>query len=343
MIYFECDYNNGCHPEILDAIVKSNDIKVSGYGYDLFTDNAKDGIRKACECPDADIFFISGGTQTNALVIDTVCRSYEGVIAASTGHINTHESGAIEFTGHKVISLPGHDGKIHAAELKEYLINYYADGNYDHMVFPGMVYISWPTELGTLYSKQELTDIHNICMEYRIPLYADGARMLYGLASEECDLTLSELARLVDIFYIGGTKCGTLVGEALVFPKGDAPLHEFSMIKQHCALLAKGRTVGVQFNALFKGDLYKRIGEETAGSTEKLKRILHECGYKFFLETPTNQQFVIEDNSRLPLLDKYVKYGFWDKFDDNHTIIRFCTSWATTDEELNELHRILKM
>lgn len=341
MIYFECDYNNGCHEKVLEALVKSNGNKTVGYGYDEYSESARASIRNACGCPDAEIYFISGGTQTNALVIDSVCKLYEGVIAADTGHVNTHESGAIEFTGHKVLTLPGHNGKLDAGELKTYLKNYYADGNYDHMVFPGMVYISWPTELGTIYSKAELKALHDVCAEYEIPLYADGARLLYGLASKECDMTLSEFAGLVDMFYIGGTKCGTLLGEALVFPRGNAPAHEFSMVKQHGALLAKGRTVGVQFDALFRDELYKEIGRHTIDAAEELKSILHDAGYEFYLETATNQQFVIEKNSNLPKLGELVRYGFWDRYDDDHTVIRFCTSWATTEDELKELKSIL--
>lgn len=341
MLYFECDYNNGCHPDVLKKINETNSIPQSGYGNDIFSESAKAKIRSACACPDADIYFLSGGTQTNSVVISTILKDYEGVIAASTGHIGTHESGAIEYTGHKVLSLPSHDGKIDCSELKAFLSDYYADGNYEHMVFPGMVYISFPTESGTLYSKEELTAIHEVCLSYQIPLYIDGARLGYGLMSRECGLTLPEFAALCDVFYIGGTKVGALCGEAVVFPRNNAPAHFISMVKQHGALLAKGRLCGVQFDALFTDDLYFRISRNAIDTAERLKQILHGKGYRFFLETPTNQQFVIVENSLLNVLSKNVCFGFWEKYDESHTVIRFCTSWATSDEDLDALEKVL--
>ncbi|MDO5445114.1 MAG: beta-eliminating lyase-related protein [Eubacteriales bacterium] len=341
MLYFECDYNNGCHPEILKKLAETNDIYQPGYGYDCFSLSAKEKIRKTFACPDADIFFLCGGTQTNAVVISSMLRDYQGVVAAETGHIGTHESGAIEYTGHKVLPLPQHDGKIDAAELKSYVSAYYADGNYDHMVFPGMVYISFPTELGTLYSKAELQAIHAVCSEYGMPLFIDGARLGYGLMSSECDIPVEEFAELCDVFYIGGTKVGALCGEAVVFPRGNAPEHFFSMVKQHGALFAKGRVCGVQFDTLFTDDLYFNISRNAISKAESLKKILKEKEYPFFFETPTNQQFVIAENSELEKLREKVSFGFWDKYDDSHTVIRFCTSWVTSDDDLLRLEETL--
>ena len=341
MLYFECDYNNGCHPDVLKKINETNSIPQSGYGNDVFSESAKAKIRSACACPDADIYFLAGGTQTNSVVISTILQDYEGVIAASTGHIGTHESGAIEYTGHKVLPLPSHDGKIDSSELKAFLSDYYADGNYEHMVFPGMVYISFPTESGTLYSKDELHAIHEVCLSYHIPLYIDGARLGYGLMSRECDLTLPEFAASCDVFYIGGTKVGALCGEAVVFPRNNAPAHFISMVKQHGALLAKGRLCGVQFDALFTDDLYFRISQNAIDTAERLKQILHGKGYRFFLETPTNQQFIIVENTLLDVLSQNVCFGFWEKYDESHTVIRFCTSWATAGEDLDALEMVL--
>ncbi len=341
MLFFECDYNNGCHPKVLQRLVETNDDRSSGYGMDPYTDAACEKIRQICEAPEAQIYFLSGGTITNATAISAMLAPYEGVIAAQTGHVSVHECGAIEATGHKVLTLPSHDGKIDAAELREYLEVYYGDETHEHMVWPGMVYISWPTELGTIYSKKELQELKAICRQHDIPLYADGARLLYGLASRECDVTLKDLAELLDVFYIGGTKCGTLLGEALIFPRGNAPRRIFSMIKQRGALMAKGRLISMQFDALFTDGLYKEIGDHTIAEAEALKAALREKGYPFFLETPTNQQFVIAENSKLAALGQKVVYSFWQKYDEDHTVIRLCTCWATTDEDIEGLKAAL--
>lgn len=341
MLYFECDYNNGCHPEVLKRLVETNAAFQPGYGDDEFSVSAKKKIREACACPDADIFFLCGGTQTNAVVISSLLREYEGVVAAETGHVSVHESGAIEYTGHKVLTLPQHDGKVDAGELRSYISSYYSDGNYEHMVFPGMVYISYPTELGTLYSKQELADIHRVCRDAGIPLYIDGARLGYGLMSHESGLTMAEFAALCDVFYIGGTKVGALCGEAVVFPQGNAPKHFFSSVKQHGALFAKGRVCGVQFDALFTDNLYLSISAHAIETADRLKCILKKSGLPFYLETATNQQFVIVPDEYLGKLSESVRYSFWDRYDDSHTVIRFCTSWATKAEDLDALEALL--
>nr|WP_295278784.1 beta-eliminating lyase-related protein [uncultured Blautia sp.] len=339
MLYFENDYCEGAHQSILKRLTESNMEKVPGYGMDPYCAQAKEKIRNACGCPDGEVFFLVGGTQTNAVVIASMLNRYEGVLCAVTGHINAHEAGAIEFTGHKVLPLPQYDGKISAADLKEYLQTYYADGSYDHMVFPGMVYISYPTEYGTLYTKQELRDISSVCREYEIPLFMDGARLGYGLAAET-DVTLKDIAEFTDVFYIGGTKVGALCGEAVVFPK-KAPKHFFTMIKQQGALLAKGRLLGIQFDTLFTDNLYLEISKNAIETAAKLKSALKEKGYRLFINSPTNQIFVILENQKMKELGEKVKFSFWEKYDEDHTVVRFATSWATKMEDIDQLIRIL--
>ena len=339
MLYFENDYCEGAHQLILKRLTESNMEKVPGYGMDPYCSQAKEKIRNACGCPDGEVFFLVGGTQTNAVVIASMLNRYEGVLCAVTGHINAHEAGAIEFTGHKVLPLPQYDGKISATDLKEYLQTYYADGSYDHMVFPGMVYISHPTEYGTLYTKQELRDISGVCREYEIPLFMDGARLGYGLAAET-DVTLKDIAELTDVFYIGGTKVGALCGEAVVFPK-KAPKHFFTMIKQQGALLAKGRLLGIQFDVLFTDNLYLEISKNAIETAAKLKAALKEKGYRLFINSPTKQIFVILENQKMKELGKKVKFSFWEKYDEDHTVVRFATSWATKMEDIDQLIGIL--
>ena len=337
MISFECDYAEGAHEKVLQRLIETNREQQVGYGFDTYTEMAKEKIRKACECPEAEIYFLVGGTQTNAVVIRSMLQPYEGAVAAATGHIGVHEAGAIEYTGHKVLSLPEQHGKIEAKELKAYLETFYGDESYEHMVFPGMVYISFPTEYGTLYTKQELTEISGICREYKMPLYVDGARLGYGLMSPECDLTLPELAKLCDAFYIGGTKVGALCGEALVFTHGNAPKHFMTLVKQHGALLAKGRLTGLQFDALFTDDLYFTISRHAMDLAMKLKKGFQEMGCTFLLDSPTNQQFLILEDGLLEELRKEFVVSFWEKTDATHTAVRFATSWATKEEDVDTL------
>ena len=341
MLHFANDYTQGACQEILDAIVKTNFENLSGYGADKYCESAKVKISKACEVENADVYFLVGGTQTNAVVINSMLQSYEGVIAAEMGHISVHEAGAIELTGHKVLTLPHHNGKINVNEVKGYLQTFYADKNHEHMVFPGMVYISHPTEYGTLYTKNELTEISEICKKYKIPLFLDGARLAYGLMAKDTDVTLPDIARLCDVFYFGGTKAGALLGEAVIFTKNNTPKNFVTRIKQHGALLAKGRLLGVQFDTLFSNDLYKRIGKYTVNLSEKLKNILHKKNYRFYLESPTNQQFIIIENIKMEELEKKVSFSFWEKYDEKHTVIRLATSWATIEKDLNELEKLL--
>lgn len=339
MISFTCDYIEGAHPAILNRLIETNMTQVEGYGEDPFCENARTRIRQAIGCPDADVFFLVGGTQTNSTVIDAVLRRYEGVIAVETGHIAVHESGAVEFSGHKVITLPNHLGKMDPAELRQYLQHFHGDPTWPHMVYPGMVYISFPTEYGTIYSLDELKAIKAICEEYEIPLFIDGARLGYGLASPAADVDLKTLASLCDVFYIGGTKVGALCGEAVVFPKGNAPRQFFTIIKQHGALLAKGRLLGIQFDTLFTNNLYLNIAQHAIDMAMEMKRMFESKGVEFYIDSPTNQQFPILTQEQMDALEGQIAFEVWDKLPDGRFITRFATSWATPIEHIDILAR----
>lgn len=341
MVSLDCDYNNGCHPAILRRLAETNDKKSKTYGYDEWTESAKAKIREACDDPDAQIRFLVGGTQTNATVIDSLLQSYEGVVAVQTAHINSHEAGAIEFTEHKVITIPGHDGKMNPKELEQYMNEFLDDANSEHSVYPGMVYITFPTELGTLYTKDELTKLYELCQKYHLPLYIDGARLGYGLMSPENDITLPYLAHHCDVFYIGGTKVGALCGEAVVFTHNNAHPHFFNIVKQHGALMAKGRVVGLQFETLFTDNLYFDISKHAIDMAMQMKQIFKEAGYQFLVDSPTNQQFVILPNEELSRLGQNILFETWGKVDPTHTACRFVTSWATTKEEIEELRTVV--
>ena len=341
MVSFECDYNNGAHPKVLENLVKYNGAHPTPYGFDEFSERAKDRIREACGLPDAQIFFLTGGTQTNATTIDSMLYQYEGVICVGSGHINVHEAGAVEFTEHKIITIADTDGKMEAAVLDKYLDDYMHDGNKDHAVHPGLVYITFPTEFGTLYTAKELSDIYQVCQRYDIPLYIDGARLGYGLMAENCDVSLPYLARHCDVFYIGGTKIGALCGEAVVFTNRKAHKHFFSIQKQHGAVIAKGALIGLQFEALFTDDLYFELSRHAIKMAMRMKDIFIRKHLDFFVDSPTNQQFVIIDNEQVGRLDSKIGFTHFGQSDKHHTICRFVTSWATTDEELDELERTL--
>lgn len=341
MLNFESDYIHGAHEKILARLVETNFEPLSGYGNDKYCESAKAKIKAACGRDDAEVFLLTGGTQTNQLVIDTLLAPYEGVVAANTGHIATHEAGAIEFTGHKILTLPNNLGKIEASDLKNLLATFFGDDNHDHAVFPGMIYISHPTEYGTLYTKAELTAISEVCREYDLPLYMDGARLGYGLMSTGTDLTLLDIADLCDAFYIGGTKVGALCGEAVVFTHGKTPKHFFTQIKQHGALLAKGRLVGVQFDTLFTDDLYFKISRNAIEKADRMRAAFAEKGYTFFIETITNQIFITLENKKLEELRQHVSASFWERTDENHTVVRFASCWATTDEDVDKLIALL--
>ncbi|MCH5272927.1 MAG: low specificity L-threonine aldolase [Lachnospiraceae bacterium] len=341
MLVFENDYSEGAHPKVLQRLIETNMEQMSGYGCDPYCEAAKEKIQKACECPHAEVQFLVGGTQTNQTVIASLLRSYEGVIAADTGHVNQHEAGAVEYTGHKVLALPQEAGKLSSETVRAYLRRFFADENQEHMVFPGMVYISHPTEYGTLYTKSELAALSAVCEEYKLPLYLDGARLGYGLMSPGTDVTLADIAKYCDVFYIGGTKVGALCGEAVVFSKGRMPKHFLTTVKQHGALLAKGRLLGVQFDALFTDCLYMEISKQAIETAELLRKVLKEKGYRMYLETPTNQIFVVLENETLKKLQKDVRLSFWESLDETHTVVRFATSWATTKESVEKLAKLL--
>lgn len=343
MISFESDYIEGAHPKILEALTKTNFEQLSGYGHDKYCQSAAKKILSACNLSESEgkVHFISGGTQTNQIVIDCLLRQFEGVVAVKTGHVAVHEAGAIEYSGHKVLELPSADGKVDPAILDDFVQTFYADGNAEHMVFPGMVYISFPTEYGMLYTKNEITAIYNVCQKYKMPLFIDGARLGYALASDSCDITLPELAHLCDVFYIGGTKVGALCGEAVVFTKNNEPLHFENLIKKHGALLAKGRLLGIQFDTLFTDNLYFKISRNAILCAERLKQILTQKGYKFLFDSPTNQQFVILENQKMAELSKNVQFSFWERYDKTHTVVRFATSWATKMENVEKLKEFL--
>lgn len=336
-LMFASDYQEGAHPNIINRLIDTNRISMPGYGTDSICQSAKDRIRKACDCPKAAVEFLIGGTQVNATCIGSLLRTYQGVLAADSGHIAVHEAGAIEFGGHKVLTLPSSHGKITARQINRYITNFYLDENHDHMVMPGMVYISQPTEFGTLYNKEELTRISNVCHAHHIPLYIDGARLAYALAAPENDVTLKDLTSLSDIFYIGGTKCGALFGEAVVIPNPDLIPHFITIIKQHGALLAKGRILGIQFDELFKEDLYLQIGKPAIQYASQIKNTLNNSGFKLYLDAPTNQIFFIIENEKMRVLSMKVAYSYWESYDKTHTVIRLATSWATQADDVKQL------
>ena len=342
MLSFTSDYQEGAHASIVNALVRSNLEQTAGYGLDEYTASAKARIRRAADCPDAAVFLLVGGTQTNSIVIGSILKCYQGVLAADTGHVSLHEAGAIEAGGHKVLTVPSADGKIKAAQIARAWKDFTEDDNRDHMVMPGLVYISQPTEAGTLYSLKELTEISETCRSVGLPLYVDGARLAYALASPENDVTLPDLARLCDAFYIGGTKCGALFGEAVVLPDPSLIPHFFTIIKQKGALLAKGRLLGIQFAELFRDDLYLTIGSDAIRYARRIEQALSESGYPLAPATPTNQVFAVMTKEKMNELLQYAAFEFWAFLDETHIVVRFATSWATTEEDTNELVRILK-
>ena len=342
MIRFDSDYMAGAHPEVLDALVRTNMELTAGYGNDPYTAEAKELIRKATGCADAEVMFLVGGTQTNATVIDGILARHEGVLAAESGHIAVHESGAIEASGHKVLTLPHYDGKVKVENVERFIREFYADETYQHMVAPGMLYISQPTEYGTIYSLKELTELSEVCHSHNIPLYIDGARLGYALGAEEADFSLEDIARLVDVFYIGGTKMGTLFGEAVVVTNRSLLKNFFPLVKQHGALLAKGRLLGLQFGAMFRDGLYERLGRHAVQLATRLREIFRTAGYDVVIESPTNQQFVRLPNSVIDTLRQNASFDYWGPRGKEESIVRFVTSWATTEQDINELERLVK-
>ena len=341
MIYFNSDYLEGAHPSIMVRLAETNMVQTVGYGEDEYCEAAREKIKTACQAPEADVHFLVGGTQTNTTVIAAILRPWQGVISAVSGHINCHEAGAIESTGHKVITLPTTNGKITAQQVQDYVEWHRNDESTEHIVQPGMVYISHPTEGGTLYTKAELTALYDTCRRYGLPLFIDGARLGYGLMAEESDMTLPEIARLCDVFYIGGTKVGALFGEAVVIMNENLKKDFRFIMKQRGGRMAKGRLLGVQFDALFTDGLYFEISRHAIEMAERMKQIFIAHGFKFEIESPTNQQFVALENGRMERLREKVAFSFWEKKDDAHTVVRFATSWSTTEEDLRALDEAL--
>lgn len=341
MLHFDSDYMETAHPLILKEFSEKTFEQHEGYGFDRYCESAAQKIAKACGKPDALVKFLVGGTQTNATVIDALLRKFEGVIATTEGHISGHEAGAIEYNGHKVLQVHGKEAKLDAAIVSDYMENFFADESYEHMVQPAMVYISHPTERGTLYTKDELLALRKVCDQYHLYLYMDGARLGYGLASGGSDLTLKDIAELCDAFYIGGTKVGAMCGEAVVIPDPKIAPGFFTHIKQHGALIAKGWVLGLQFDVLFTDDLYMRIAKHAVDMAMIVKKGLTEKGYRFYVDSDTNQQFVIVSKAEMERLSEYTTFGFWCKYDEDHTVIRFATSWATKEEDVQALLRIL--
>lgn len=337
MICFNSDYTEGAHPKILQRLIDTNFEQTPGYGADDYCRQAATKIRNACSHPDADVHFLMGGTQANLTVISAALRPHQGVISALTGHISVHESGAIEATGHKVLGLPHSDGKITAAQIAEVCEAHQADENHEHAVQPAMVYISHPTEFGTLYSRSELADISRACRDHGLILYLDGARLGYGLAAPGNDVFLPDIAALCDVFYIGGTKVGALFGEAVVITSPPLKTDFRYLIKQKGGMLAKGRLLGLQFDALFSDGLYSEIGAHAVDLALRLKAAFAGKGFPFLIESFTNQQFPIMPDDMLEKIAREFTFSWWERVDDSHSAVRFCTSWATREEDVERL------
>ena len=345
MIYFNSDYLEGAHPSVMARLNETNMVQTVGYGEDEYCAAAREKIRAVCQAPEADVHFLVGGTQTNTTVIASILRPWQGVLSADSGHINCHEAGAIESTGHKVITLPAAEGKITAQQVQDYVEWHRNDESTEHIVQPGMVYISHPTEYGTVYSLAELEALAQVCRDFDMRLFMDGARLGYGLAAVGADVTLADIARLCDAFYIGGTKVGAFCGEAVVFTKPGLDDHFFTLMKKRGALLAKGRFLGLQFDVLFgqeDGELrYQRIGRHAVELAQRIAEGFRAKDYELAIDSPTNQQFVILDDETKERLAEHASFGFWERTPDGRTVVRFATSWATRPESVNELLALL--
>jgi threonine aldolase len=337
MIRFNCDYSEGAHPKVLEKLIETNLKQTAGYGEDPYCQKAAGIIRELCGRQDAGVHFFTGGTQVNFTVVAAALRPHQGALSADTGHINTHESGAVEATGHKVLPLESKDGKISAEQIREACALHYGDETHEHMVQPGLVYLSNPTEIGTLYSRDELEAIRDACREYGLFLYLDGARLGYGLGAPGNDLTLPDIARLCDAFTIGGTKVGALFGEALVIGSEDLNRDFRYILKQRGAMLAKGRLLGLQFLALLEDGLYFRISEQADRMAGLIRESCVRRGYGFLSSSRTNQQFPILPDDALKKLGEKYAFSYWKRIDEVHSAVRFCTSWATREEDARSL------
>lgn len=342
MLFFQCDYVEGAHPNIIKKLGETNFDQTPGYGADKYCIEASEKIKAAAGVPEADVHFLVGGTQANLIAISSILKPYQGVISHKDGHINVHETGAIEATGHKVLALGGSDGLLDAGDVDKYISNHFSLSTHEHCVMPGMVYISFPTESGTLYSKKQLTDLYSVCRKHSVPLFIDGARLGYGITSPNCDLTLEELASLCDMFYIGGTKCGALFGEAIVITDKTLQKDFRYNIKQRGAMLAKGRLLGIQFAELFRDGLYFDICGRATELALKIREAFEHSGIKMYSASPTNQQFPILTDEQIDYFKKKYVFEIEDRLDDNHTVVRFCTSWATKEENVDKLISSIK-
>lgn len=337
MIQFQCDYNEGAHPRILERLMQTNFEQTVGYGEDHYCDMARKLISEACGRDDVDVHFLVGGTQANATVISSVLRPHQGVICVKSGHINVHETGAIEHGGHKVLALDGEDGLLSANSIRDAMEAHLAEDGPEHTVQPGMVYISFSSEIGTIYSYAQLEAISSVCREYGLPLFIDGARMGYGLSSEGCDVTLMDIAKFADVFYIGGTKQGALFGEAVVIVNDSLKKDFRYYIKQNGGMLAKGRLLGIQFISLFEDGLYFELSRHAVTQAMRIRDAFKEKGYDFLVKSPSNQQFPILNDADVERLSEDFKFSIWQKVDDGRTAVRFCTSWATRPEAVDAL------
>lgn len=339
MIKFDCDYLEGTHPKILEALVKTNMEQTVGYGMDDYCSKAKQLIKEACDAPEADVHLLVGGTQTNALVISSALRPYQGVVAVESGHINVHEAGAIEATGHKVLALPTEDGKMRADVLENYCAEYWSDVTKEHIVQPAMLYISQPTESGMVYTKAELLELRKVCDKYSLTFFVDGARLIYSLVNTNTDVKLPDLAKICDVFYIGGTKAGLLFGEAVVITN-DAIKKDFrNMMKRAGAMLSKGRLLGVQFSELFTDKLYLEISAHAMKCADEIHDIFADAGFDFLYNSPTNQLFPIIEDSLQEKLSEEFSFEFWKRVDEKRSAVRFCSSWATKEENIEKLRQ----
>ena len=334
---FASDYQQGAHPRILERLAAANMEANAGYGMDAHSEHARKFICDVCSAPQAEVHFLVGGTQANAVTIDALLAPWQGVVAASSGHVSVHEAGAIEACGHKVIQLPETDGKLGAADVDALATSWEQDENRDHMVMPGLVYISQPTEYGTLYSLRELIALRAACDKHDMRLYVDGARLAYALAAPANDVTLADLARLADAFYVGGTKCGALLGEAVVFPKPETCPHFFTLVKRRGALLAKGMVAGIQFETLFSDGLYQQIGQRAVEQARRIARAFDDAGCELMYPQQTNQVFVALDEKQYVHLSERVEMSFWERLADGRTVVRLATSWASSNEDVDAL------
>lgn len=344
MIYFNCDYTEGAHPRICEKLLETNLEQTPGYGEDAYCQQARELIKNACGAPDAAVHFLVGGTQVNFTVIRAALRPHQGVIAPETGHIHVHETGAVEATGHKILAVPcGVEGKLSAAQVEKIAAEHFAGSMPPaHMVQPKMVYISQPTENGALYSRAELEALRAVCQKWGLYLFADGARMGYGLTARGADFTLKDMARLCDAFTIGGTKCGALFGEAAVLVHPELQRDFLYAVKQNGGMLAKGRLLGLQFLALFEDDLYYSICGHANRLAYQIADACQEAGFPAYAPSPTNQQFFIFPDDMLEKLQERFHFSFWEKVDEGHTAVRICTSWATTEENTQALTEAIK-